>query len=171
MAIYLGCRLPCISSDLPVAVEGQPSISELRLLLGLAPDEACPATPVAGCPVGSYPTISPLPWKIPKAVCFLLRCLWRHRRQCRPRLLTGVLSEGARTFLSLHGPFPGIMEAATIYFLPDKQNQSSYSSSSLTSSRSSSSSMSSSKSSSKSTRLPAESSKLKKSSSPSSCSL
>lgn len=63
MVIYLGCGLPRISSGLPVAVKGHPFASESRLLLGLAPDEACHAAPVAGCPVGSYPTLSPLPRK------------------------------------------------------------------------------------------------------------
>ncbi len=63
MVIYLGCGLPRTSSGLPVAVKGNPFASESRLLLGLAPDEACHAASVAGCPVGSYPTLSPLPRK------------------------------------------------------------------------------------------------------------
>jgi len=66
--IYLALPLPAASSSLPACI-GRTT----HTLLGLAPDEVYHAKRIAALPVGSYPTISPLPAK--QAVCFLLHCL------------------------------------------------------------------------------------------------
>jgi len=59
VVIYLGQELPPASCGLP---EGQRAASSP--LLGLAPGGVCHATGVTTCPVGSYPTFSPLPYDI-----------------------------------------------------------------------------------------------------------
>ncbi len=56
MIIYPRTLLPRLFSNRPAG-----SGRTTHLLLGFAPDEAYPATPVASGAVGSYPTISPLP--------------------------------------------------------------------------------------------------------------
>ena len=67
-------------------------------LLGLAPGGVCRATPVAGSPVRSYRTVSPLPvhsLRRPSAVC----SLWHFPSARAARALPGTLPCGARTFL------------------------------------------------------------------------
>ena len=143
--------------------------SELQLLFNFAPNEACNAVFVAKNPVGSYPAISPLPCggilSVALSVAFPL--------QKSPRLLAGIFSEGARTFLC--GKTAAIISLLpeltiqTVRKLNEFSNRSSYSSkpislissrercSSSSNSSSSFSSSSSLKSSSRSARLPVSS--------------
>jgi hypothetical protein len=58
MIIYLGCRLPGTSSDLP---EGRTRRAASSLLFGLAPGGVCHALSVTRSPVSSYLAISPFP--------------------------------------------------------------------------------------------------------------
>ena len=58
MAIHLDLTLPSGSSSLP---EGFGRAALKRLLLGLAPDEACHAADCSSGPVVSYTAVSPLP--------------------------------------------------------------------------------------------------------------
>src|SRR5688572_5894154 len=63
------------SRDLPGSLGAEtllPSCEGAGSLFGLAPGGACRAVPVASDPVGSYPTLSPLPL-LREAVCFLWR--------------------------------------------------------------------------------------------------
>src|SRR5689334_18672081 len=80
-----------------------------RRLFGLAPTGGCRATPVAGCAVGSYPAVSPLP-ALRQAVCFLWPCPSPRGAQALP----GSLPCGARTFLGPEGPRPS-HSASSIY--------------------------------------------------------
>src|SRR5437667_5961056 len=59
MVISLGWLSPATSCGLPAA---QMTRAGSRCLLGLAPTGGCRATPVARRAVGSYPTVSPLPF-------------------------------------------------------------------------------------------------------------
>jgi len=67
-------------SDLPWVLEEEalPPASRLRVtreidpLFGLAPEGVCHAAAVAGCAVGSYPTFSPLPFNLPRALALSL---------------------------------------------------------------------------------------------------
>jgi hypothetical protein len=59
MVISLGWLSPAISCGLPAA---QATRAGSRCLFGLAPTGGCRATPVARRAVGSYPTVSPLPF-------------------------------------------------------------------------------------------------------------
>ncbi len=54
--IYLGLASPPVSISLPACI-GRTT----HMLLGLAPDEVYHAKRITAFPVGSYPTISPLP--------------------------------------------------------------------------------------------------------------
>ena len=58
-----------------------------RILFGIAPGGACHAGPVASSPVGSYPTVSPLPMRT-WAVSFL----WRFPSGCPARALPGTIA-------------------------------------------------------------------------------
>ena len=90
------------SSNLPADDASHAKVS----LFDLAPNGVYPATPVAGCAVRSYRTVSSLPDPNinlladvsirPSAVYFLWHCSSPHG--VRP--LTGILLYGARTFLS-----------------------------------------------------------------------
>ena len=92
MAIHLDLTSPSGSSSLP---EGFGRAALKRLLLGLAPDEACHAAPVTSCPVVSCTAVSPLPARR-QAVCSLLRYL-----SGRPgRTLSAIVLYGARKFLN-----------------------------------------------------------------------
>ena len=99
MAIHLDLTSPPGSSSLP---EGLGRAALRRLLLGLAPDEACHAVPVTSHPVVSYTAVSPLPSQSCRsgtAVCSLLRYL-----SGRPgRTLSAIVLCGARKFLSRAG--------------------------------------------------------------------
>ena len=99
--------------------KGSTSISELQLLLGLAPDEACPATSVTVCPVGSYPTISPLPCEQGGLFSAALSVA-----ASSPMLLPVVNRRPFRRSpdFPLFPWLRRIMETATIYFLPNQQN-------------------------------------------------
>ena len=67
-----------------------------RRLFGLAPTGGYRAVAVASDAVGSYPTVSPLPDRLPdRAVCFL----WPCPSPCGAQALPGSLPYGARTFL------------------------------------------------------------------------
>src|SRR5213596_2893950 len=59
MVISLGWLSPATSCGLPAA---QTTRAGSRCLFGLAPTGGCRATSVAGRAVGSYPTVSPLPF-------------------------------------------------------------------------------------------------------------
>src|SRR5882672_12141280 len=59
MVISLGWLSPAISCGLPAA---QTTRAGSRCLFGLAPTGGCRAAPVARRAVGSYPTVSPLPF-------------------------------------------------------------------------------------------------------------
>src|SRR5207245_3285881 len=92
MVISLGRLSPATSSGLPAA---RTTRAGSRCLLGLAPTGGCRAAPVARRAVGSYPTVSPLPFGS-RAVCFL----WPVPSPCGAQALPGSLPSGARTFLS-----------------------------------------------------------------------
>src|SRR6266545_4362293 len=92
MVISLGWLSPATSCGLPAA---QTTRAGSRCLFGLAPTGGCRATPVAGRAVGSYPTVSPLPFGIQGRSVL-----------CGPvpsprgaQALPGGLPCGARTFL------------------------------------------------------------------------
>ena len=91
MVISLGWLSPATSCGLPAA---QTTRDGSRCLLGLAPTGGCRATPVARRAVGSYPTVSPLPFGS-RAVCFL----WPFPSPFGAQALPGGLPCGARTFL------------------------------------------------------------------------
>lgn len=96
-----------ILSWVAIYLRGQPggSVSNVNpSLFGLASDGVCPASPSPGLPVGSYPTISPLPRQA-EAVCFC----GTFRRVAPPWLAPGVLLVDVRTFL----PFGRASGAAT----------------------------------------------------------
>ncbi len=59
MVISLGWLSPAISCGLPAA---RTTRAGSRCLFGLAPTGGCRAAPVTGRAVGSYPTVSPLPF-------------------------------------------------------------------------------------------------------------
>src|SRR6266849_9034270 len=91
MVISLGWLSPATSSGLPAA---RMTRAGSRCLLGLAPTGGYRAAPVARRAVGSYPTVSPLPFGY-RAVCFL----WPCPSPCGAQALPGSLPCGARTFL------------------------------------------------------------------------
>ena len=72
----------------------------MRLLLDLAPNEACHATFVTKSAVGSYPTISPLPF-FKGGILSAALSVKVKLKAYSARPLTGIFSEGARTFLYL----------------------------------------------------------------------
>ncbi len=75
MTIYLDPPLLAASSNLPeLQLERLPRLSEESgILLGLAPDGACHAVPVARSAVSSYLAISPLPPKRRFIFCCAIR--------------------------------------------------------------------------------------------------
>jgi AraC-like DNA-binding protein len=88
-----------------------------RRLFGLAPTGGCRAPLLTLGAVGSYPTVSPLPWlalRLPRAVCFL----WPSPSPRGAQALPGSLPFGARTFLG------GIRTSATIASYPRVKNRS-----------------------------------------------
>src|SRR5207247_352107 len=91
MVISLGWLSPATSCGLPAA---RATRAGSRCLLGLAPTGGCRAAPVARRAVGSYPTVSPLPFGS-RAVC----SLWPCPSPCGAQALPGGLPCGARTFL------------------------------------------------------------------------
>src|SRR5437660_4777479 len=91
MVISLGWPSPATSSGLPAA---RTTRAGSRCLLGLAPTGGCRAASVAERAVGSYPTVSPLPFGY-RAVC----SLWPYPSPCGAQALPGSLPVGARTFL------------------------------------------------------------------------
>ena len=71
-------------------------------LFGLAPGGACLAIPVTRDAVGSYPTLSPLPFRLPgRAVCFL----WRFPSDYSGRTLSAALPTWSPDFPPAHHPF------------------------------------------------------------------
>ena len=69
--------------------------AHVRPLLGLAPGGVCHAGPVASPAVGSYPTLSPLPFgRSRQAVCFL----WHFPSACAGRPLAVALSSWSPDF-------------------------------------------------------------------------
>src|SRR5438309_2067391 len=91
MVISLGWPSPATSSGLPAA---RATRAGSRCLFGLAPTGGCRAASVAERAVGSYPTVSPLPFGY-RAVC----SLWPCPSPCGAQVLPGSLPYGARTFL------------------------------------------------------------------------
>lgn len=103
LVIYLAFSSQKRSNDLPTPVilldlDEQPSD---RSLFGLSTHKVCLAIPVTRYPVGSYPTISPLPQLDEPAVAvfFLLYCLlfWYSYQNTFP--LGSMVLYVARTFL------------------------------------------------------------------------
>ena len=72
MTIYLGSQLPAASSNLPEPMRAAWGQKD-QVLLGLAPDGVYLAVLVTKNTVGSYPTLSPLPF----ARRFTLCCTFR----------------------------------------------------------------------------------------------
>jgi hypothetical protein len=104
MIICLGWPSPATSSSLPAATLTSLEASGLsvrvtpRRLFGLAPTGGYRATAVTNGAVGSYPTVSPLPFEALRllgAVCFL----WPLSSPFGAQALPGSLPSGARTFL------------------------------------------------------------------------
>ena len=105
MIICLGWSSPTTSSSLPAAslcLENETSGLAVwvtpRRLFGLAPTGGYPATAVTSGAVGSYPTVSPLPFarsRSLRAVSFL----WPYPSSYDAQALPGSLPCGARTFL------------------------------------------------------------------------
>lgn len=95
MTIPLVRPLPAGSSCLPGSAGARRPCGRTRArsLFGIAPGGACHAGAVASPPVGSYPTVSPLPirgW----AVCSLWRCPWG----CPRRALPGTIASWSPDF-------------------------------------------------------------------------
>jgi len=92
MVISLGWLSPATSCGLPAA---QTTRAGSRCLFGLAPTGGCRATSVAGRAVGSYPTVSPLPfgYKGRSVLCGPVPS------PLGAQALPGGLPCGARTFL------------------------------------------------------------------------
>ena len=71
-----------------------------RPLFGIAPGGACRASPVASPAVGSYPTVSPLPWirrtQLPGTMADF--SLWRFPWGCPRRALPGTLPSWSPDF-------------------------------------------------------------------------
>lgn len=82
----LGLKRPCgdISEEI---------MPRAGSLFGIAPGGACHAGPVASPPVGSYPTVSPLPPRR-AAVC----SLWRYPSGCPARALPGTDASASPDF-------------------------------------------------------------------------
>jgi len=85
---------PCASSCQPEPLgQSSPAVisahrsTRTRFLFGIAPGGACHAGAVTSPPVGSYPTLSPLPVRA-RAVCFL----WRSPSGCPARALPGTVA-------------------------------------------------------------------------------
>ena len=104
MIICLGWPSPATSSSLPAATLTSLEASGLsvwvtpRRLFGLAPTGGYRATAVTSGAVGSYSTVSPLPFEALRllgAVCFL----WPLSSPFGAQALPGSLPSGARTFL------------------------------------------------------------------------
>ena len=109
MAIHLG---PCLrrgSCCLPgPRAKAALRIPRARSLFGIAPGGACRASPVARPAVGSCPTVSPLPGRNGRAVCFL----WRFPSGCPGRVLPGTLALWSPDFP--HAPKTGARGHPTI---------------------------------------------------------
>ena len=95
MTIPLVRPLPDGSSCLPGSAGARRPCGLLRArsLFGIAPGGACHAGAVASPPVGSYPTVSPLPART-KAVC----SLWRYPWGCPRRALPGTIASWSPDF-------------------------------------------------------------------------
>jgi len=92
-------------SDLPGELkDGQPFSACAELpLLGLAPERVCLPSPVTRERGGLLPRLFTLTRKtgkpVPRAVYSLWYCLSKTPYEVPSRPLTGIISEGARTFL------------------------------------------------------------------------
>ena len=72
----------------------RPETAQMHSLFGLAPGGVYHAGPVARSPVGSYPTLSPLPRNVFGAVCFL----WHFPSACAGWTLSTALSPWSPDF-------------------------------------------------------------------------
>ena len=95
MTIPLVRPLPDGSSCLPGSAGARwpCGLRRARSLFGIAPGGACHAGAVASPPVGSYPTVSPLPIRR-QAVC----SLWRYPWGCPRRALPGTITSWSPDF-------------------------------------------------------------------------
>ncbi len=88
MTIPLRSALLRASSRQPGPLaQGGAAVAGARSLFGVAPGGACHAGRVATAPVGSYPTVSPLPVRA-QAVCSLWRFPWGCPRRALPGTVT-----------------------------------------------------------------------------------
>jgi hypothetical protein len=100
MVIYLGWPSPATSSSLPAAYRNRSVWVTPRRLFGLAPTGGYRAAAVTSGAVGSYPTVSPLPFIPTFRLGFrAVYSLWPYPSPCGAQALPGSPPDGARTFL------------------------------------------------------------------------
>ncbi len=112
MTIPLARPLPAGSSCQPGSAGARRPCGRTRArsLFGIAPGGACHAGPVASPPVGSYPTVSPLPARM-QAVCSLWRFPWGCPRRALPGTFTSWSPDFPRDHVASRSSGPPHMAA------------------------------------------------------------